>query len=199
SKNEEGQKKNKKKSESNKKLIVGSATVLLGITLIGGTLLKGCENSNHFSPGDLIEKPKVALIDENEVLDEGEKLGTKINQESVVEAADDKTPNKEESEDIKETEEDSFENEVEEFEALIAKGDFEEAIKLVEPNEALDLDLLTNEMRKQGALVELVNFNQSFDTNYGELDELILKDDIWGVFNVLLALPEDLLLKMSND
>lgn len=46
-------------------------------------------------------------------------------------------------------------------------------------------DDLANDFRSEGNLSELKKLNKNHETTYGDLDQKILENDIWGVFNLL--------------
>ncbi|MCY3067616.1 MULTISPECIES: hypothetical protein [Aerococcus] len=54
-----------------------------------------------------------------------------------------------------------------------------------------DYDLIANDLRNEGNLSDLKKFNESYDSNYGELDQKILENDIWAIYNILKEAPSD--------
>ncbi len=62
-----------------------------------------------------------------------------------------------------------------------------------------DFDHISSDLRNQGDLPHLKKFNAEYSSTYGDLDQKILENNIWGVFNILKTAPEDYIQHLGAD
>lgn len=188
--------------------IIGGIGILL-IVLLTVLTLTLFQNRSYIAPGDsdlpAKEDINISQAETNDLEQLTEELSLLREQLATEEVDEDVT---EEVEPSSNTDEDSealntskrngeSSDEKKSLDSFLVAGDFEKAIEVASTEK--EFDQIANAMRKQEALVELVNFNQRFDTPYGKLDEYVLRDRIWKVFNELMNLPESHLLNMPNE